>query len=127
MERDDRLDWTDEEAEGVPELEEQPPGVDAEIAVEGTFPPRDQPLVASGFGTTERDQQLGESLEQRVAQEIAEPGAGPEQLAWVPVDEGPGLDVADTSSDYGEETEGRDLVEAPGATAEEQAMHIIEP
>jgi hypothetical protein len=45
-------DWTDLEAEGLPVLEEQPPGIDAGTAQEGTFPPPDHPVGADEPGVT---------------------------------------------------------------------------
>lgn len=69
-------EWTDWDAEGIPDLEEQPPGIDAETAEEGSFPPRDHPLAVDDWGTTAREEQLGESLAQRAARE--EPDIVPE-------------------------------------------------
>ena len=69
-------EWTNWDAEGVPDLEEQPPGIDAETAEEGSFPPRDHPLAATDWGTTAYEERVGEPLEVRVARE--EPDIMPE-------------------------------------------------
>lgn len=64
--------WTDWDAEGMPDLEDQPPGIDAETAEEGSFPARDEPLGADAWGTTAREELVGEPLEERVAHEVPE-------------------------------------------------------
>lgn len=67
---DEGSPWTDWDAEGVPDLEDQPPGIDAETAEEGSFPPRDEPLGANEWGTTAREELAGEPLDERVKREI---------------------------------------------------------
>ena len=62
-------DWTDWDAEGVPDLQEQPPGIDADTAEEGSFPPRDAPLGSDEWGTTASEQLAGEPLAQRIERE----------------------------------------------------------
>jgi hypothetical protein len=61
--------WTDWDAEGATPVEDLPPGIDAESAVEGAFPPRDQPLGSEEWGTTAREQLVGEPLAERVKRE----------------------------------------------------------
>ncbi|MDA8393489.1 MAG: hypothetical protein M0Z87_11995 [Actinomycetota bacterium] len=65
-------DAFDAEAEGVPDIEGLPPGIDADLAQEGMIPPSDVPLGSASWGTTEGEERQGESLEQRVAQELPE-------------------------------------------------------
>ena len=106
-------DWTDREAEGLPETEDQPPGVDAESAEEGSFPPRDRPLGAEEWGTTPGEVARGESVEQRAARERPD---------VVGRDERP-MRVADPSTTDGDvETEDP----ASGPSAEEEAVRIDE-
>ncbi|HET9061138.1 MAG TPA: hypothetical protein VFN61_14565 [Acidimicrobiales bacterium] len=70
-------DWTEWDAEGMPDLEQQPPGIDAETAEEGSFPAREHPLGADQWGTTAREQLVGEPLAERVAREEPEAKPGP--------------------------------------------------
>lgn len=62
--------WTDWDAEGLPDLEAQPSGIDAETAQEGSFPPRDEPLAVGAWGTTAGEERVGEPLDERVAHEV---------------------------------------------------------
>lgn len=63
-------DWTHWDAEGLPDLAEQPPGIDAETAEEGSFPPRDYPLGVEEWGTTATEELAGEPLELRLSREV---------------------------------------------------------
>lgn len=59
--------------EGIPPLEEHPPGkVAAGDTHEGLVPPGDRPLGAEEFGTTAEEQRRGETLADRVAREEPE-------------------------------------------------------
>ncbi|HUI05055.1 MAG TPA: hypothetical protein VLZ77_16060 [Acidimicrobiales bacterium] len=45
-------DWTDAGAEGQPDLDAPPPGIDAETASEGGAVPPDHPVAVDGLGVT---------------------------------------------------------------------------
>ncbi|HEY3941510.1 MAG TPA: hypothetical protein VGL60_03415 [Acidimicrobiales bacterium] len=112
-------DWTDTESEGLEATEDQPPGIDDETAEEGTAPPRDHPLGVEEWGVTALEQAAPETLEERVRRERPDlPQEAPEdpdgRLAV-------GADDADPL-DAGEWTE-----DAAGLSAEEAAVHIVEP
>lgn len=103
-------DWTDREAEGQPGTEDQPPGYDSETAEEGSFPPRDRPLVSEGWGTTPAERRLRESLDQRIARERTDRGSGAAGTHLEAADDdGAGLTVESSP---------------PGASAEEAAVHV---
>ncbi len=83
-------EWHDEtllrdispEEEGIPDVDELPPGMALTgDSTEGLVPPRDHPLAADDYGTTPAEEGLGESLEQRVMREEPEP------LGWSAVDD----------------------------------------
>lgn len=63
-------DWTDTEAEGAPPIEDQPPGIDAESAQEGQFPPRDRPVGVNEPQVTAAGDRRPETLEERVRREV---------------------------------------------------------
>jgi hypothetical protein len=123
---------TSPEEEGVPDIDELPPGLARTgDPPEGLVPPRDHPLAADEFGTTPAEEELGESLAQRILREEPEPrgwsrlddqadGEGVEPVAGrlVQPDEGM-LDLDDTAEEVA------DLADDPiGLSAEEEAVRI---
>lgn len=66
-------DWANWDAEGATPVEDLPPGIDAETAQEGSFPPRDEPLGSLEWGTTQREQLIGEPLAERASREEPDP------------------------------------------------------
>lgn len=115
------------EEEGIPELEDQPVGkVLSGETPEGVVPPRDYPLGAEEFGTTQAEDAMGESLAQRVAREVPDRPVGEglddedEPLAGRLVQPDLGVvDVDDTPEEVGEA-----VPDAAGLSAEEEAMHV---
>ncbi len=93
-----------------------------EMQVEGYSPP-DQPLAATKHGTTGEEQREGETLDQRLAEEV--PDVQP------PVDDLPGgedepLEEVAPQRDTG--VPGQDAgMDGAAAPAEEAAMHIDSP
>lgn len=115
-------DPTDLEAEGLPDIDEQPPGITAETMEEGLSLPRDHPLGAEE-PTTPAEQRAGESLLEREARlQPEEPpvtdDAPPGRL--VQPDQGM-VGAAHEAQEIGE------LAEDPGGlSAEEAAVHLVE-
>ncbi len=111
-------DPRDLEAEGLPAVEDQPPGVDD--LLEGIVPPRDQPLVSAGEGVTAAEQRNPETLSQRARREIPEGGYDEEDAPvgrLVQPDQGvAGLD--DEPDELATE-----VADLDGLSAEEQAVH----
>lgn len=65
------------DAEGIPDLDEQPPGVDVETEVEGLMAPRDHSIAAGSdpaYPTTAAEQARPESVADRAAREEPEVG-----------------------------------------------------
>lgn len=111
-------DWTDKESEGQPATEDQPPGIDAETALEGEPLPGDHPVGATEVGVTEREQAVPESLEERVRRE--RPDVPP-----VPPDD-PGGRLPTGGADHGDPLEGEWAPDDAGLSAEEAAVHVEE-
>jgi hypothetical protein len=111
-------DWTDREAEGLPDLEEQPPGITPETAEEGSFPPRDYPVGVTAWGVTAEEQSRPEPLDVRLSHERADT-PGP------PADDPEGRI---RFAEGGDDTEvGEVEPHAEGLTAEEASIHLSEP
>jgi hypothetical protein len=106
-------EWTDKEAEGQPELEDQPPGYDADTAQEGSFPPRDHPIASDDWGTTPRERRIGEPLSDRVRREQPDVERSGQ--------DGAGVRTAQPPSD---DVEPEEEQPPPGASAEEAAMRV---
>lgn len=91
--------------------EDQPQSGEDSLTDDGSAEPLDEGVSApegwspgQGYGTTPREEALGETLEQRLEQEV--PETDPYEAAdRTPVDE---------------------LDERPGASAEEAAVHVVE-
>lgn len=103
-------DWTDRESEGQPGLEDQPPGYTSETALEGDPLPGDRPVGSVSWGTTAREERVGEPLEARLAQEQPDVIAGSSDEA---------VRLGQPQSDDVEPDE-----EAGGLSAEESAVHV---
>jgi hypothetical protein len=105
------------------------------------YSPADRPWVSTGWGTTDREEEAGESLDGRLARELPEGST----------DEGDGLgDAADTDGELlddevGDERAGRlgepgdgvvdtddelyaedEGIDGAGASAEEAAVHLVD-
>lgn len=115
-------DWTDQEAEGMPGLDSQPPGVDAETAGEGSFPPHDYALGVKGYGVTAEEQAFGEPLDMRLGRERPDQPTEDEYGGDNEGEPSRNLRIGQGASDI----EGGEIEEHPeGLSAEEQAMHVI--
>jgi hypothetical protein len=123
--RDDHLSPTDLEAEGLPAIEDQPPGLEDDYnQLEGMMPPRDYPLGVEEFGITAGEERQDEPLALRVTREepdIIPLGAEEEPLGrLVEPDQG----VA--GLDHERDAIATDVADADGLSAEEAAMHITD-
>ncbi len=111
-------DPRDLEAEGLPAVEDQPPGVDD--LLEGIVPPGDEPLVSGGEGLTAAEQRSQETLAQRARREIPDGG-------YVEDDDAVGRLVQPDQGVAGLDEEADELAtdvpDMDGLSAEEQAVH----
>jgi hypothetical protein len=116
-------DWTDAEAEGQPATDEQPPGIDAETASEGRYPPRTHPVAAEEAGVTPAEEAVPETVRERVARErpdgVQRADRDPRGRLVEPPDAGtapgPGREVADWED-----------ADPGGLSAEEAAVHVVD-
>lgn len=109
------------DAEGLPELEDRPPGIDVETEQEGMMVPRDHPIAAGddpAYPTTQAEDRAVEGVAERAARE--NPDFGAEELGV-----GGGVQGAHAvrTDDTGEETSIPPDPEA-ARTAEEAAVHV---
>jgi hypothetical protein len=113
---------SDLEAEGIPPLDENPPGIDGDNDIEGIIPPGDTPKGALDYGTTSREEQLDEPLRDRVRRELPdrEPGHRDEVGRLVQPDGGM-VDMDREATEVALESEDDDAL-----SAEEAAMHITD-
>jgi hypothetical protein len=68
-------------AEGMPDIEDQPPGMDIDLAEEAQMAPREYPVAAGSdpaYATTAAEERAPETLAERVARE--NPDVGAEEL-----------------------------------------------
>jgi len=109
------------DAEGLPELEDRPPGIDVELEQEGMMAPRDHPVAVGddpAYPTTAAEDRAVEGVAERAARE--NPDFGAEEL-------GVGGSVQGshrvTVDDTGDETS---IPPDPDSamTAEEAAVHV---
>ena|SRR5207253_447035 len=115
MERPDPAD--DLEEEGIPPIEELPPGLeDTGGDYEAVPAPRDHPVAAEDYGITEEEERRGEPLEVRRRREL------PDRISPVR----PVVPRLVEDEDYGDEF-GELSDDAAGLSAEEAAMHFEEP
>ncbi|HVF74234.1 MAG TPA: DUF5709 domain-containing protein [Acidimicrobiales bacterium] len=119
-------DDLDLEAEGIPAIEDAPPGLEDDYnQFEGMMPPRDHPVAAEEFGITAEEERLQEPLAERVLREE------PDVMADTLDDDSVGRLVEPDQGVAGLDSE-RDAIasEAFGDTdalsAEEAAMHITD-
>lgn len=112
-------DWTDAEREGMPATEDQPPGIDAESAVEGEPLPADHPMAVEERGVTAAEAARPESVEERAARERPD-------LPQVPPQD-PGGRLATGADDPVDDLAGGEWADDPGGlSAEEAAVHVEE-
>lgn len=113
----------DLEAEGIPTLEDNPPGMDdAYNQVEGMMPPRDEPVAVDEFGITPEEGRKQEPLAERVLREEPDIVQGDGDLVGRLVENDRGIvDVDMEETSVARETEDDD-----GLSAEEAAMHITD-
>jgi hypothetical protein len=143
------------DAEGIPELEDLPPGIDIETEQEGLIPPRDHPIAAggdSGYATTMAEERTPESVTERAERELPDVGAtemnvgggvqGSDELgsAATTVDSGddeverrsvpqlldPGSAEGDVSGDGTSSGEAVATVDGVALAPEEAALHVEE-
>jgi len=114
------------EAEGIPDHVGALPSKDATgDGQEGIFPPGDEPIAATDFGTTAEEMREGESLDGRLARELPEVTLD----TPLPTEEGaPGRLVEDDAVDgldVQQDVVAHDVgTDRGGFSAEEAAMHI---
>ncbi len=122
---DDPMADTSLEDEGIPDPDEQPPGLSRSGGVaEGIVPPRDYPQVSEDLRTTAAGELSDEPLAERVRRE--EPDFGERRRAG---DGGEGrLVQPDAGGEYDETPEevAELMGENHGITAEEAAIHVVE-
>ena len=123
----------DLEAEGIPDVEDHPPGkVQTGDTQEGLVPHRDYPLAVEEHGTTAAEESRGETLAQRVAREEPEVPGLPEEAGPLQEDEyvpAARLLQPDEGTLGGDETPEEVALEVDDAAAlrgEEAAVHLEE-
>lgn len=109
------------DAEGLPELEGRPPGIDVELEQEGAMVPRDHPVAAGddpAYPTTQAEDRAVEGVPERAARENPDFGA-----SEMGVGGGVQGSHAVTTDDADDETS---IPSDPSAarTAEEAAVHV---
>jgi hypothetical protein len=114
MERPDTND--DLEKEGIPDVEEPPPGMEGTGGdYEAVAGPRDRPIAALDYGITEEEERRGEPLYVRHRRELPDPvQADAEVVPRVVEDEDDGDEFAELTDDDA------------ALSAEEAAMHFEE-
>ena len=122
---DDPMADTSLEDEGIPDPDEQPPGVDRSGGTaEGIVAPRDFPQAVEDLRTTAAGELSDEPLAERVLRE--EPDFGERRRAS---DLGEGRVVQpDAGGEYDDTPEevGELMGDTHGMTAEEAAVHVVE-
>lgn len=96
------------EAEGLPELEDHPPGMDVELDQETMMAPRDHPVAAGddpAYPTTAAEDRIPEGVAERAERENPDVGAE---------------DLGVGGSVQGSRAKGP----RPGGAAEEDAVHV---
>jgi hypothetical protein len=105
-------DWTDAEAEGQPELDAQPPGIDAETASEGTWPPRDRSVGVDEHGVTAAEAAMPETVAERARRERPEVTPREEPDPSGRLVDGVAVDQAGTAGDGEDDDRGLSAEEA---------------
>ena len=117
----------DLEEEGLPQLYDPPPGQDIETDQTAPAVPRDRPMGVNQWGTTEAEERTDEPLYRRVQRE--EPDV--DQRAFGADEPAPRLMAPDSDIDEVDETAEEvalvDEDDSAGLSAEEAAVHIVEP
>lgn len=130
----DDIELPDPDDDGVEQLQPDDTLIDrgvSDVLDEGYIAP-DHWSPAQGFGNTAEEMRQGETLEMRVSQELPE-DTGPDDTPWNP--DGEQREVGAKRAGRLVDVQGKDgesLAMAVGidggaASAEEAAMHIIEP
>lgn len=109
------------DAEGLPELESRPPGIDAELDQDSLMAPRDHPVAAGAdpaYAVTQAEESTPESVTERAKRET--PDAGADELGV-----GGGVQGSRSRSDRPLD-EGTKLPPDPGSAPgpEETAVHV---
>ena len=112
----------DPEAEGLPAIEDNPPGIDGQNDNEGMIPPGDEPMAVDQWGTTQREERLQEPLAERVLREEPDVELGDQSPLGRIVEPDQGVAGLDTERDPIGTMTGDDM----GLSAEEAAMHITD-
>lgn len=112
-------DWTDTESEGLPAIEDQPPGIGPETALEGTVLPADHPVAGGGLGNAPLEEAMPETVRERAARERPDDPQAPSDRTGGRL--AAGADDPEDDPATGEWT-GDDA----GLSAEEAAVHIVE-
>lgn len=126
-----------EDAEDQPIAEDTLDGGDVEDELDRGYSPPEKPSAGQRFGNTPYEEATGETLEQRVAQEVPEPDPYVEAArADDDLDDGEVGDaragrLVDPDAGFGEDTEqalvGDDVgIDGGAASAEEAAVHVVE-
>ncbi len=112
----------DPEAEGLPAIEDSPPGIDGDNDIEGMIPPGDEPKGAEEFGITPREERLQEPIAERVLREQPDFEPGDDGALGRIVEPDQGMVDFDTEERVIGTMTGDDM----GMSAEESAMHITD-
>ncbi len=104
----------------MPDLDPQPPGIDAETASEGWYPPRDHLVGADEIGVTAAEEAIPETVEERARRERPEGVAAADDLPG-----GRLVDMEGVGDDDGE-VAGEWAEDGAGLSAEEAAIHITD-
>jgi hypothetical protein len=116
----------DQEEEGLPQLDDPPPGQDLDTDQSAPSVPHDRPLGVTDWGTTAAEERIDEPLYRRVRREepeVGEDDAGPDD---------PSPRLLEPDSDIDEIDETSELValmdedDSAGLSAEESAVHIVD-
>lgn len=110
----------DPEAEGMPAVDEQPPGVEEDSAVEEEPLPADRALVSNDFTTTATGQRIPEPAWRRARREQPEEFEEQDRPAGR-------LVAPEEAGDDGEQLAEEAEDDVGGLTAEEAAVHHDEP
>lgn len=117
-------DDLDLEAEGIPNIEDAPPGLEDDYnQYEGMMPPRDHPVGAEEFGVTSEEERLQEPLADRVLREEPEVTAdtGDDPIGRL-VEPDQGVAGLDSERD----AIASESYDSDALSAEEAAMHITD-
>ncbi|MDQ1438397.1 MAG: hypothetical protein QOK43_2026 [Acidimicrobiaceae bacterium] len=113
---------SDLEAEGIPPIEDNPPGIGGDNEVEGMIPPGDTPQGVDQWGTTAREEQSDEPLAERVRRELPDVEPGDDGHVGRLVQQDQGMIDMDVEAEEVATMTGDDA----GLSAEEAAMHITD-